>query len=101
MGPLRDSLVPATSFGSAKRTARCNRRNWSWSRIQVAGLNLFSSTAGRSAAPSSCSITLRRASIQDLAFIVALEQQFRGLNLVGADDLPTHEKRMNQRDWPR
>jgi RimJ/RimL family protein N-acetyltransferase len=44
-------------------------------------------------------MTLRRASIQDLAFIAALEEQFRGLNLVGADDLPTHEKRMNDPDW--
>jgi RimJ/RimL family protein N-acetyltransferase len=44
-------------------------------------------------------MTLRRASKQDLPFIVALEQQFRGLNLVGADDLPTHERRMNDPDW--
>ena len=31
--------------------------------------------------------------------MVALEQQSRGLNLVGADDLPTHEQRMNDPDW--
>ena len=67
--------------------------------MQAAGLNLFSSKAGHSAAPISYRMTLRRASIQDLPFIVVLEQQFRGLNLVGADDLPTHERRMNDPDW--
>jgi hypothetical protein len=40
-------------------------------------------------------MTLRRAYLQDLPFIVALEQQFRGLNLAGADDRPTHEPRMH------
>ncbi|HEV8042984.1 MAG TPA: GNAT family N-acetyltransferase [Bryobacteraceae bacterium] len=41
---------------------------------------------------------LRRATIQDLPFIVALEQQLRGLNLVGAEDLATHDRRMNDPD---
>jgi len=41
---------------------------------------------------------LRRAASHDLPFIVRTEQQFRGLNLVGADDVPTHERRMNDPD---
>ncbi|MGD0296193.1 MAG: GNAT family N-acetyltransferase, partial [Bryobacteraceae bacterium] len=41
---------------------------------------------------------MRRASIQDLPFIVALEQQFRGHDLVGAEDLAPHEQRMNDPD---
>jgi diamine N-acetyltransferase len=43
-------------------------------------------------------MTLRRAASHDLPFIVHAEQQFRGLNLVGADDVPTHERRMNDPD---
>ena len=43
-------------------------------------------------------MTLRAASEQDLPFIIGLEQQFRGLGLVGADDLPTHMSRMRDPD---
>jgi diamine N-acetyltransferase len=43
-------------------------------------------------------MTLRRASIQDVTFIVALEQKFRGHNLVGSDDVATHERQMNDPD---
>jgi RimJ/RimL family protein N-acetyltransferase len=43
-------------------------------------------------------MTLRRACAQDLSFIVALEQRFHGLNLVGADDLATHQQRMSDPD---
>jgi diamine N-acetyltransferase len=39
-------------------------------------------------------MTLRRASNEDLTFIVALERRFHELNLVGADDPATHERRM-------
>lgn len=59
---------------------------------------MFSSTAEPSGAPISGLMTLRRASFQDLAFVVALEQKFRGQNLVGADDSETHQQRMNDRD---
>lgn len=44
-------------------------------------------------------MTLRRASIRDLPFIIQLEQQFHALNLVGADDLATHHERMNDPDF--
>jgi len=44
-------------------------------------------------------MTLRRASIHDVLFIVELEQSFRGLNLVGADDLATHGQRINDPDF--
>jgi diamine N-acetyltransferase len=54
--------------------------------------------AGHFAAPISHRMILRRASIQDLPFVVALEQQFRGHDLVGAEDLAPHEQRMNDPD---
>jgi ribosomal protein S18 acetylase RimI-like enzyme len=38
---------------------------------------------------------LRPASEEDLAFVIEVEQRFRDLNLVGADDLPTHQLRMS------
>jgi RimJ/RimL family protein N-acetyltransferase len=44
-------------------------------------------------------MTLRRASVSDLPFIVELEQSFRGLNLVAADDLATHRQRMSDPDF--
>jgi diamine N-acetyltransferase len=44
-------------------------------------------------------MTMRRASIGDLPFIIRLEQQFHALNLVGADDLATHQQRMNDPDF--
>jgi|HubBroStandDraft_1064217.scaffolds.fasta_scaffold259787_2 diamine N-acetyltransferase len=44
-------------------------------------------------------MTLRRAFIPELPFIVELEQSFRGLNLVGADDLATHRERMDDPDF--
>jgi diamine N-acetyltransferase len=44
-------------------------------------------------------MTLRRASVRDLPFMVELEQSFRGLNLVGADDLATHRQRMDDPDF--
>jgi diamine N-acetyltransferase len=44
-------------------------------------------------------MTLRRGSNGDLPFIVQLEQQFHALNLVGADDVATHEQRMNDPDF--
>jgi diamine N-acetyltransferase len=43
-------------------------------------------------------MTLRRASVEDLTFIVALEQKFVGQNLVGSDDAATHERQMNDPD---
>ena len=43
-------------------------------------------------------MTLRCASVQDLPFFVGLEQRFHELNLVGADDPATHERRMNDPD---
>jgi diamine N-acetyltransferase len=41
---------------------------------------------------------LRGATTEDLNFIVNLERQFLNLNLVGADDVPTHTNRMNDPD---
>jgi len=43
-------------------------------------------------------MTLRAASEQDLPFIVRLEQQFLGLNLVSADALATHQSRLRDPD---
>ena len=43
-------------------------------------------------------MTLRHASVEDLPFIVALEQRFHKLNLVGADDPATHQRRMDDPD---
>jgi diamine N-acetyltransferase len=43
-------------------------------------------------------MTLRRASVQDLLFIIAVEQRFNELGLVGADDLATHRLRMDDPD---
>lgn len=43
-------------------------------------------------------MTLRVASAQDLPFIVHLEQKFLGLNLVGADELATHQSRLRDPD---
>jgi diamine N-acetyltransferase len=41
---------------------------------------------------------LRGASMDDLNFIVNIERQFQNLNVVGADDVPTHQDRMNDPD---
>lgn len=41
---------------------------------------------------------LRAAAAEDLNFIVNLERQFQNLNVVGADDVPTHQARMADPD---
>jgi diamine N-acetyltransferase len=41
---------------------------------------------------------LRAASTEDLNFVVNLERQFLNLNVVGADDAPTHQDRMSDPD---
>jgi diamine N-acetyltransferase len=54
--------------------------------------------AAHSAAPIDRRMILRPASKPDLPFVVALEEKFRGSNLVGADDLATHQDRMDDPD---
>ena len=41
---------------------------------------------------------LRRATEQDLPFILTVEHPFRELNIVGADDAATHDRRMKNPD---
>ena len=43
-------------------------------------------------------MTLRRASIEDLPFILGLEQKFREMRLLGGNDLATHQRQISSPD---